>query len=100
MANLQHRQNYCDTILGDEDGFIFAKVFEENHRTNDQERQIDESYFHNVAKKGRSEANLRFPSGQFVFRQVPGRQQKTEAWQHDHKSSESLWYSKVVLAFF
>jgi len=48
MANLQHGQNYSDAILGDEDRFIFA-VLEENHCTNDQERQIDESYLDNIA---------------------------------------------------
>lgn len=48
MANLQRGQNYPDTIFGDEDGFIFAE-FEENHGTNDQESQIDENNFHDVA---------------------------------------------------
>ena len=75
MANFQHGQNYTDNILGDEDGFIFA-VFEENHRTNYQERQIDGKYLHNVTKKRRSEANLRVPWGQFVFRQLPDRQRE------------------------
>jgi len=48
MANLQHTQNYSDAILGDEDRFIFT-VFEENHRTNDQESEIDEKYLDNIA---------------------------------------------------
>ena len=77
MANLQHGQNYCNTILGDENGFIFA-VFEENHRTDDQERQVDEKYLHNVAAKALRFA-IRFASGQFVFHQLPGRQGETEA---------------------
>lgn len=70
MPNLQHGQNYPDTILGDEDGFIFA-VFKENYRTNDQEKEVHEKHFHNVAPNRRSEANLRSSSGQFVFRQLP-----------------------------
>ena len=70
MANLQHGQNYRDTILGDEDGFIFA-VFKENHRTNDQEKEVDENHFHDVETKRRSEANFGFSSGQFAFRQLP-----------------------------